>query len=104
MSEQSGETGILHLSAVYDRIACGHGVTKMTGGTMEIGFNVIVERDDEGYYVATVPELRGCHTQARSLDTLMERVREAIDLCLEEQGYPVSSSEFVGVQRITVQL
>ncbi len=31
---------------------------------MEIGFNVIVERDEEGFYVATVPELRGCHTQA----------------------------------------
>ncbi|MFH1112899.1 MAG: type II toxin-antitoxin system HicB family antitoxin [Pseudomonadota bacterium] len=71
---------------------------------MEIGFNVIVERDEDGYYVATVPELRGCHTQARSLDTLMERVREAIDLCLEEQERPISSSEFVGVQRITVQL
>lgn len=71
---------------------------------MEIGFNVIVERDEEGHYVATVPELRGCHTQARSLDTLMERIREAIDLCLEEQGHPISSSEFVGVQRITVQL
>ncbi|MFH1118061.1 MAG: type II toxin-antitoxin system HicB family antitoxin [Pseudomonadota bacterium] len=71
---------------------------------MEIGFNVLIERDEEGYYVAAVPELRGCHTQARSLDTLMERVREAIDLCLEEQGYPVSSSEFVGVQRITVQV
>jgi predicted RNase H-like HicB family nuclease len=77
----------------------------MTGGKpMEMAFNVIVERDEEGFYVATVPELRGCHTQARSLDTLMERVREAIDLCLEEQGRPISSSEFVGVQRITVQL
>ena len=71
---------------------------------MEIAFNVIVERDEEGFYVATVPELRGCHTQARSLNTLMERVREAIDLCLEEQGAPVSSNEFVGVQRITVPL
>ena len=58
---------------------------------MEMAFNVIVERDEEGFYVATVPELRGCHTQARSLDTLMERVREAIDLCLEEQGRPASS-------------
>ncbi|MFH0824310.1 MAG: type II toxin-antitoxin system HicB family antitoxin [Pseudomonadota bacterium] len=71
---------------------------------MDISFNVIVERDEEGFYVAGVPELRGCHTQARSLDTLMERVREAIDLCLEERGRPISSSEFVGVQRITVQL
>jgi predicted RNase H-like HicB family nuclease len=71
---------------------------------MEMAFNVIIERDDEGSYVATVPELRGCHTQARSLDTLMERIREAIDLCLEEQGPPVSSTEFVGVQRITVHV
>lgn len=71
---------------------------------MEMAFNVIVERDEEGFYVATVPELRGCHTQAKSLDTLMERVREAIDLCLEDQRPIVSLSEFVGVQRITVQL
>ncbi|MBM3300098.1 MAG: type II toxin-antitoxin system HicB family antitoxin [Deltaproteobacteria bacterium] len=71
---------------------------------MEIAFNVIVERDEEGYYIATVPELRGCHTQARSLDTLMDRIREAIDLCLEEQGGPISSTQFVGAQRVTVQL
>ena len=71
---------------------------------MEIAFNVIVERDEEGYYVASVPELRGCHTQAGSLDILMERIKEAIDLCLEEQGCPASSNEFVGVQRVTVEL
>ena len=46
-------------------------------------FSVIVERDKDGYYVASVPELRGCHTQARSLDKLMDRVREAIELCLD---------------------
>jgi len=43
-------------------------------------FNVVVERDAEGFFVATVPSLPGCHTQARSLDQLMERVREAIEL------------------------
>ncbi len=46
-------------------------------------FSVIIERDSAGYYVALVPELKGCHTQAKSLDTLMKRVREAIELCLE---------------------
>ncbi len=46
-------------------------------------FNVIIERDEEGYYVASVPELQGCHTQATSLDVLMERIREAIALCFE---------------------
>ncbi len=65
-------------------------------------FNVIVERDEAGYYVATVPALPGCHTQARCLDKLIERVREAIELCLEvEQGAP-SNSEFIGLQRVAV--
>jgi predicted RNase H-like HicB family nuclease len=65
-------------------------------------FSVIVERDEDGYYVATVPALPGCHTQARSLDKLVERIREAIELCLEvERDVPVTT-EFVGVQRITV--
>jgi predicted RNase H-like HicB family nuclease len=63
-------------------------------------FNVIIERDSEGYLVATVPELKGCHTQARSLDTLMKRIREAIELCLEVEGEPAKSREFVGIQRI----
>ena len=49
-------------------------------------FDVVIERDTEGWFVATVPALRGCHTQARSLDDLMERVKEAIALCLEVQG------------------
>jgi predicted RNase H-like HicB family nuclease len=69
---------------------------------MKREFNVIIERDAEGYYVARVPELRGCHTQAKSLDTLMKRIREAISLCLEVEDETQSAGEFVGVQRITV--
>ncbi len=46
-------------------------------------FSVVIERDEDGYYVASVPALAGCHTQARSLDELIDRVREAIALCLE---------------------
>ncbi len=65
-------------------------------------FSVIIERDAEGYYVASVPALRGCHTQARSLDDLMQRIREAAELCLEVQGEDVQAIDFVGVQRITV--
>ena len=66
-------------------------------------FHVFIERDSAGYYVATVPELKGCHTQAKSLDTLMKRVREAIELCLEEQDAPDTDSSFIGVQRIVVK-
>lgn len=62
-------------------------------------FSVIIERDQDGWYVATVPSLRGCHTQARSLDSLMERVREAIDACRDDSA---GASEFIGVQRMRV--
>ncbi len=70
------------------------------GALMGREFNVVVERDAEGYYVASVPTLHGCHTQARSLDELMERIKEAIALCLEVQGETGDSLEFVGVQRV----
>ncbi len=52
---------------------------------MHRDFNVVIERDSEGYYVASVPSLPGCHTQAKSLDVLMKRIQEAISLCLEVQ-------------------
>jgi predicted RNase H-like HicB family nuclease len=65
-------------------------------------FDVVIERDEEGYYVASVPQLPGCHTQAQSLDAVTQRIREAIELCLEVEGAPKQSLEFIGIQRITV--
>lgn len=64
-------------------------------------FTVLIERDEEGYLVATVPSLRGCHTQAKSLDTLMKRVREVIALCLEEER-EAGTLELVGIQQVSV--
>ena len=65
-------------------------------------FDVVVEKDSEGFFVASVPALAGCHTQAHSLDELMVRVKEAIELCLEVQEYDIEELAFVGVQRVTV--
>ena len=66
-------------------------------------FDVVIERDSEGYYIASVPQLPACHTQARSLDEVTERIREAIALCLEvEGGAPVLELEFIGIQRVTI--
>lgn len=67
---------------------------------MKREFNVIIEQDEDGYFVASVPVLRGCHTQAKSLDILMKRIKEAIELCLEVEE-PVAN-QFVGVQRVAV--
>ena len=65
-------------------------------------FTVLIEQDEEGYLVATVPSLRGCHTQAKSLDTLMKRVREVIALCLEEDPNQAGALELVGIQQVSV--
>ena len=65
-------------------------------------YNLVIEKDRDGYFVASVPELPGCHTQAKSLDVLMHRAREAIELCLEVEADDTEPSEFIGVQRITV--
>ena len=65
-------------------------------------YTVIIEQDSQGYYVADVPELRGCHTQAKSLDELMVRVKEAISLCLEAYGEDVPASHLIGVQKVAV--
>jgi len=67
-------------------------------------FDVIIERDEEGYYVASVPELHGCHTQAKSLDKLMERIKEAIELCIDVQDQEGKPLEFIGVQRVPVEV
>jgi predicted RNase H-like HicB family nuclease len=70
---------------------------------MERQFGVVIEKDEAGQYVASVPALPGRHTQAESLDALMERIRGAIALYLEVEGGPPSSKlEFAGLQRVIV--
>ena len=66
-------------------------------------FNVIIEKDADGYLVASVPALKGCHTQAKSYDELIERIQEAIELCLEIENEEFEPLEFVGVQRVEIQ-
>jgi predicted RNase H-like HicB family nuclease len=65
-------------------------------------FGVVVEKDQDGYYVASVPELPGCHTQAKTLDKVMERIKEAIEARV--QGLKSAGrQELVGVQFVEVQ-
>ena len=70
---------------------------------MKREFTVIIEKDEDGYFIGTVPQLKGCHTQARSLDELMERMKEAVLLCLEVEGdFEEGELQFIGVQKIAV--
>ncbi|MFP4558706.1 MAG: type II toxin-antitoxin system HicB family antitoxin [Archaeoglobaceae archaeon] len=65
-------------------------------------FNVVIKKDEDGYYVATVPTLPGCHTQAKGIDELINRIREAIELYLEEEK-DIDTREFIGVQLIEIE-
>ena len=67
-------------------------------------FTIVIEQDEDGIYVASVPELEGCHTQARTLDELKERMKEAIELYLEVESDLIDEVplEFVGIQKVEV--
>lgn len=69
---------------------------------MKHEFNVVIEKDSEGYLVASVPELPGCHTQGKTMDEVLERIKEAIALCGEEYSDDIEIREFVGIQRVTI--
>ena len=65
-------------------------------------YTVLIERDETGTYIAKVPDLRGCHTHARSIPELLKRVQEAIALCLDVEGEAARPLQFVGVQQVSV--
>lgn len=68
-------------------------------------FTVIIEKDEDDFYIATVPELKSCYTQAKSIEELIPRIREVIQLCIDAQGYEMLSEKvFVGVQQIEVAI
>ena len=65
-------------------------------------FYVVIERDEDGYYVGEVPQLRACYSQGKTIDELMENMKEVIAICLEEEEGDEIYPEFVGVQRVVV--
>ena len=72
-----------------------------------VDFNVIIEKGEDGFYISEVVGLLGCHTQAKTIDELMERTKEAIELCLEEEkekndGINITD-RFVGLQKLRIE-
>jgi predicted RNase H-like HicB family nuclease len=70
---------------------------------VQLKFAVLVEKDEDGYYLASVPELPGCHTQAKTLDELARRIKEAIEAYLEAEGSKSKEGiELVGFQFVEI--
>ena len=69
---------------------------------MKREFYVLIEQDEDGYFVGEVPQLRGCYSQGKTLDELMSNIREVIQLCLEDQPEIDELPEFFGVQKVVI--
>ena len=68
-----------------------------------LDFTVLIEQDEDGWYVAIVPDIRGCHTQGKTISEVVERIKEAIELCLEADGEDVEPMRFIGIQKVQVR-
>jgi predicted RNase H-like HicB family nuclease len=64
-------------------------------------FYVLIERDEDGYYVGEVPQLNACYSQGETIDELMENIKEVIELCLEEETEN-NLPEFIGIQKVVI--
>jgi predicted RNase H-like HicB family nuclease len=64
-------------------------------------FYVLIEKDEDGFFVGEVPGLAGCYSQGQTVDELLDNIREAIALCLEEDP-DQEQPEFIGLQKVAV--
>ncbi|MCL1862101.1 MAG: type II toxin-antitoxin system HicB family antitoxin [Defluviitaleaceae bacterium] len=69
---------------------------------MKLNFTVLIEQGEDGAYIATVPSLKSCYTQASTMSELLEKVREVILLCLDVESDMPLTNKFIGVQQMEV--
>ncbi|MCL7414347.1 MAG: type II toxin-antitoxin system HicB family antitoxin [ANME-2 cluster archaeon] len=69
-----------------------------------LNFTVLIEQDEDGIYVARVPDIPGCHTQGKTVEQAMERIREAMQVCLEADTEEIIPMKFIGVQQLEVKV
>ena len=65
-------------------------------------FTVIIEQDEDGIYVAKAPDIQGCATQGKTITQVLERIKEAIQVCLEAETEEIVPLKFIGVQRVII--
>ena len=65
-------------------------------------YTVIIEQDEDGMYIAKVPDIQGCYTQGKTVEQVLERIKEAIEVCLEAEEGKYEPLKFVGIQQVEV--
>jgi predicted RNase H-like HicB family nuclease len=79
--------------------------TNISVVSMKYSFTIVIEQDEDGIYIAKVPDIPGCYTQGRTVEQVMERIKEAIQVCIEaEEDKDILPMKFVGVQQLEVKV
>ena len=61
-------------------------------------YTVLIEQDEDGIYVAKVPDIIGCHTQGKTVSEVMKRIKEAIQVCSKDEN--IEPLKFIGIQQV----
>ena len=69
---------------------------------MSAQFTILIEQGEDGAYIATIPALKSCYTQADTIPELLEKAKEVIELCLEVNDETPPVYKFIGVQQMEV--
>jgi len=67
-------------------------------------FTVLIEQGEDGWFIAKVPDIQGCATQGKTVEEALQRVKEAIQVCLEAEEEPKEPLKFVGIQQVEVRV
>jgi predicted RNase H-like HicB family nuclease len=65
-------------------------------------FTVLIEQDEDGVYIAKVPEIQGCYTQGKTIEEVLMRIKEAIEVCLEGDKEDITPLKFIGIQKVQI--
>ncbi len=65
-------------------------------------FTVVIEQDEDGIYIGKVPDIPGCYTQGKTVQQVLERIQEAIQVCIESEKEEIIPLKFIGLQKVKV--
>lgn len=65
-------------------------------------FVVLIEQAPDGMFIAKAPDIQGCYTQGKTISQVLDRIKEAIQVCLEAENFESPQMKFVGLQKVQV--